>query len=88
MTPRPVAFVLAGLTTLALWQVRPHSQTPAFDLVIRNGHVVDGTGSPWFAADVGITGDTIALSPPLMINENQIDEIFSDKMPKVLASVA
>jgi beta-alanine--pyruvate transaminase len=42
--------------------------------------------------DVGllmrITGDTIALSPPLMINENQIDEIFSDKMLKVLASVA
>jgi beta-alanine--pyruvate transaminase len=37
---------------------------------------------------VRITGDTIALSPPLMITENQIDEIFSDKMPKILASVA
>ena len=37
---------------------------------------------------VRITADTIALSPPLMINENQIDEIFSDKMPKILASVA
>ena len=35
-----------------------------------------------------ITADTIALSPPLIINENQIDEIFSDKMPKILASVA
>ena len=35
-----------------------------------------------------ITGDTIALSPPLIITENQIDEIFSDKMPKVLKSVA
>jgi beta-alanine--pyruvate transaminase len=35
-----------------------------------------------------ITGDTIALSPPLMITANQIDEIFSDKMPKVLKSVA
>ena len=42
--------------------------------------------------DVGmmirISGDTIALSPPLMINENQIDEIFTDKMPRILASVA
>ena len=42
--------------------------------------------------DVGflirITADTIALSPPLIITENQIDEIFSDKMPKVLKSVA
>ena len=37
---------------------------------------------------IRITGDTIALSPPLIITENQIDEIFSDKMPKVLKSVA
>jgi beta-alanine--pyruvate transaminase len=37
---------------------------------------------------IRITADTIALSPPLMITENQIDEIFSDKMPKVLKSVA
>jgi beta-alanine--pyruvate transaminase len=36
---------------------------------------------------IRITGDTIALSPPLIITENQIDEIFNDKMPKVLASV-
>jgi beta-alanine--pyruvate transaminase len=35
-----------------------------------------------------ITGDTIALSPPLMINEAQIDEIFSEKIPAVLESVA
>ena len=25
-----------------------------FDLVIENGHVIDGTGSPWYAADIGI----------------------------------
>jgi beta-alanine--pyruvate transaminase len=37
---------------------------------------------------IRITGDTIALSPPLMITPNQIEEIFMDKMPKVLASVA
>jgi len=24
------------------------------DLVIENGHVIDGTGSPWYAADIGI----------------------------------
>ena len=34
------------------------------------------------------TGDIIALSPPLIVTENQIDEIFTDKMPKVLKSVA
>ena len=31
-----------------------------FDLVIENGHIVDGTGSPWYAADVGIRGGRIA----------------------------
>lgn len=33
---------------------------PAFDVLVRNGRVVDGTGSPWFEADVGIVGDEIA----------------------------
>jgi beta-alanine--pyruvate transaminase len=35
-----------------------------------------------------ITADTIALSPPLIIKESEIDEIFMDKIPKVLNSVA
>jgi dihydroorotase/N-acyl-D-amino-acid deacylase len=33
---------------------------PNYDLVIRNGHIVDGTGSPWYAADVGIRDGHIA----------------------------
>ena len=31
-----------------------------FDLVIRNGFVIDGAGNPWFRADVGISGGKIA----------------------------
>jgi N-acyl-D-amino-acid deacylase len=30
-----------------------------YDVVIRGGRVLDGTGSPWFAADVAISGDKI-----------------------------
>ena len=32
----------------------------AYDVVIRNGRVVDGTGAPWYAADVGIRAGKIA----------------------------
>lgn len=31
-----------------------------YDILIRGGRVVDGTGNPWFQADVAITGDRIA----------------------------
>jgi len=31
-----------------------------FDLVVRNGHVIDGTGSPWYAADVAVKDGRIA----------------------------
>jgi CubicO group peptidase (beta-lactamase class C family) len=35
-----------------------------FDVVILGGRVVDGTGNPWFAGDVGIRGDRIAAIRP------------------------
>ena len=31
-----------------------------YDLLLRNGHIVDGTGSPWYAADIGIRDGHIA----------------------------
>lgn len=31
-----------------------------YDLLIRGGRVLDGTGNPWFAADIAVTGDRIA----------------------------
>src|SRR6478736_5654746 len=33
--------------------------SPTYDVVIRNGHIIDGTGSPWYAADVGIRNGRI-----------------------------
>lgn len=31
-----------------------------FDLVVRNGKIVDGTGSPWYSGDIGIVNGRIA----------------------------
>jgi N-acyl-D-amino-acid deacylase len=31
-----------------------------FDLVISNGHIIDGTGSPWYSGDIGIRDGRIA----------------------------
>ena len=38
------------------------AQTPAqpLDVVIVHGHIVDGTGSPWYSGDVGIRDGRIA----------------------------
>ncbi|HWU53968.1 MAG TPA: D-aminoacylase [Rhizomicrobium sp.] len=49
-------FLLAG-AAVADAQVPPAAEV---DILIKNGHVVDGTGGPWFQADVAITGDRIA----------------------------
>jgi dihydroorotase/N-acyl-D-amino-acid deacylase len=37
------------------------AQAPgSFDIVITNGHIIDGTGSPWYSGDLGIRDGKIA----------------------------
>lgn len=36
-----------------------YSDEPSFDLVLRNGRIVDGTGNPWFIGDIAIRADRI-----------------------------
>ena len=42
----------------------PGQSPTAFDLVITNGHIIDGTGSPWYSGDVGIRD---GKSPPSVV---------------------
>jgi dihydroorotase/N-acyl-D-amino-acid deacylase len=55
------------MRALALLLVAPflHAQTPRFDVLITGAKVVDGSGAPWFYADIGIQGDHIAAIAPL-----------------------
>ena len=48
------------LCLLALLPVTLSAQQASYDLIIRNGHIVDGTGSPWYAGDVAIRDGKIA----------------------------
>jgi len=50
--------VLMALALALALPARP--ATARFDVVFLGGRVVDGTGAPWFRADVGIVGDRIA----------------------------
>ncbi|MGI9077404.1 MAG: N-acyl-D-amino-acid deacylase family protein [Gemmatimonadaceae bacterium] len=42
----------------------PRPDNGAYDLVISNGMVVDGTGSAWFHGDVAVRGDRVARITP------------------------
>ena len=42
---------LGSLLAVYLWAA---PQASPFDLVIINGHIIDGTGSPWYSGDIGI----------------------------------
>ena len=47
---------------VALSQQNPSANS--YDLVLRNARVMDGTGNPWFRADLAIRGDMIARIAP------------------------
>jgi N-acyl-D-amino-acid deacylase len=57
--------LLTGCSLLMAWVVllidRPTeaAEPEPYDLVLRNGTLVDGTGNPWFHGDVALRGDRI-----------------------------
>jgi dihydroorotase/N-acyl-D-amino-acid deacylase len=58
----------AALTTLLLAAAgslaASAAQAQDYDLLIRDARVVDGSGAPWFRADVGVRGEKIAAVTP------------------------
>ena len=55
-----LAAALIAATSSSLFA---QQQTP-YDVILRNGRIVDGTGSPWYRADVAIRGGEIVRIAP------------------------
>ena len=48
-----------GEVANAIYSWQPN-QAGSFDVILKNGHILDGSGGPWYSADIGIRGDRIA----------------------------
>lgn len=57
--PQKIVGQALGEIATAIY-ITPADQPAPFDVIIKNGHILDGSGGPWYAADIGIRGDRIA----------------------------
>ncbi|MGH9711810.1 MAG: D-alanyl-D-alanine carboxypeptidase/D-alanyl-D-alanine endopeptidase [Candidatus Acidiferrales bacterium] len=56
--PQKIVGRALGEIASAIYMTPPDQPAP-FDILIKNGHILDGSGGPWYAADIGIRGDRI-----------------------------
>lgn len=73
MQRRMLPLAVLALALAACARGGPAAPTPsggAYDLVIENGRVVDGTGAAWFYGDVAVRGDRIAAVEPRGVVRN------------------
>src|SRR5689334_11297816 len=55
-----LARYLLFLAAASLFAQSLFAQSSVFDIVISGAKVIDGSGNPWYYADIGIRGDAIA----------------------------
>lgn len=67
MKLRTLSSVIAVMFVAAAHVLAQSSLAP-FDLVITNGHIIDGTGSPWYSGDLGIRDGKVAAIGNLSVS--------------------
>jgi len=55
-----VLWTMLVLNAATAWLAAQQPAAQTFDILIRNGRVLDGSGNPWYRADIGIIGERIA----------------------------
>ncbi len=58
--PKIIRAILLLMLAVSLSCLYLQSQAAGFDIVITNGHIIDGSGSPWYSGDIGIRDGKIA----------------------------
>jgi len=58
MSRSQMCMISTFVSVLACFAAAQQSQT--FDIILSNGHIIDGTGSPWYSGDIGIRDGRIA----------------------------
>ena len=52
--------------SVLVWMLTPwnfaESEEPQYELILRGGKIIDGTGNPWFAGDIGIKNQRIVCT--------------------------
>src|SRR6266849_8779324 len=52
---------LSVVLLFGLAPIDARDPAPSFDIVITNGRIIDGTGSPWYSGDIGIRDGKITV---------------------------
>jgi N-acyl-D-amino-acid deacylase len=59
LNSRLLVVLIGAIAGAALVPAQESSAPQIFDVLIKNGSVLDGAGGPWYAANIGIRGDRI-----------------------------
>jgi N-acyl-D-amino-acid deacylase len=82
LSSKLVVTLIVAIAGASLVAAQESSAPQRFDVLIKNGRVLDGTGGPWYAANIGIRGDRIVAIGKL---EGAVAKKTIDAIGKIIA---